>query len=67
MLSIAILSLIGIIYDFISDLEIFRARIFLSSIMVISWWTICFPLALILLCISILWLIVCLIGNHKNS
>lgn len=68
--AIAILSLIGFIVGVLHDLifedyiEYPNPRLFLCSIAVISWWTLCFPMAIILLSLSGIWLLVCIIA-HK--
>ena len=64
MLTIAILSLIGfvagIIYDILHDYP--NARMMLSAIMVISWWNICFSLAIVLLCLGVIWAIIAIVS-----
>ena len=55
MLTIAILSLIGFVAGIVYDIvraekdDYPNARMVLSAIMVISWWNICFSLAIVLL------------------
>lgn len=70
MLAIAILSLIGFIFGILFDMFMSNnknasARACLCAIMVISWWNISFPFAIILLVLSSFWIIVCLI-THKQ-
>lgn len=65
MITIAILSLIGFIFGilfdfFINDKNNANPRTCLSAIMVISWWNICFPLAVILLVCAGIWAIIAL-------
>jgi hypothetical protein len=64
MLAIAILSLIGfiaaVVYEIfhIEKLDYGNPHMCLSAIMVISWWNICFPLAIVLLCLAAIWAII---------
>lgn len=62
MLTIAILSLIGFMLGIVKDLyesEQPHLRPFIGAIMVISWWTICFPCAIIFLIIACIWAGIC--------
>lgn len=63
MLTIAILSLIGlvigIIYDCAQAMEP-RGYAFCTTISTIAWWNICFPLALVILIIGSIWFLIAL-------
>ena len=70
MLSIAIISLIGfiggILYDLSSDhVKLPRARVAGCAVMVISWWEISTPTAIVFLCLATIWLIICIIANSN--
>ena len=68
MLTIAILSLIGFVAGIVYDIvragkdDYPNARMVLSAIMVISWWNICFSLAIVLLCLAAIWAIIAVVG-----
>lgn len=70
MLTIAIISLsffvIGMLVDIFSDGES-HSRAGLGSIMVLSWWDISFPTAIILLCIASIWLLICIILKYQGK
>lgn len=70
MLTIAIIALVtfiaGIIHDCTigKDLELPRPRLGIVSIMVIAWWTISMPFAIILLVAGSIWFLIFLISLY---
>lgn len=68
MLTIAILALIGfvtgiawdIFISYMDDDVMPSPRCFLSAILVITWWDISFPFAIVLLVLACIWLIISL-------
>jgi hypothetical protein len=68
MLAIAILSLIGFIgaisYEIfhVEKLDYPNPHMCISAITVISWWNICFPFAIVLLCFAAIWTVIALIS-----
>ena len=61
-LSIAIISLVGLIIGIIYDFSIDdnpNPRLCLFAVSIIAWWSLCMALSIILICLAIIWLIMC--------
>jgi hypothetical protein len=66
-LTIAILSLIGIIAGILYDIETateIKPRVMLVTIAVLSWWNLCFPLAIILIVIGAILILASMADNY---
>jgi hypothetical protein len=56
LIAIAILSIIGYVMSFISNLvdEKCDVNLIMATILVISWWTISLPFAIIMICVTVI-------------
>lgn len=74
--AIAIIALIGYVLGIIHDIYLdtnpnsnkinLNSRIFLATIMILSWWTISFPTAITMIVIASLWTLLAALANNQK-